>query len=131
MLVFAFYFTVNLFFTFIYILLGSANIQGMLYSSRIEKFWEVFFFSAQTLTTVGYGRLNPAGIETSTLAAIESLIGLMGFALATGLLYGRFSRPTAKIIYSVQGYKIGDGIAVDIGECRYIPCIAIAHIPEP
>ena len=99
-LVFAFYFTVNLFFTFIYILLGSANIQGMLYSSRIEKFWEVFFFSAQTLTTVGYGRLNPAGIETSTLAAIESLIGLMGFALATGLLYGRFSRPTAKIIYS-------------------------------
>ena len=99
-LVLSFYFCVNLLFTFIYIIVDANKIQGMLYSTRVEKFWEVFFFSAQTLTTVGYGRLNPIGISTSTVAAIESLLGLMGFALATGLLYGRFSRPTARLIYS-------------------------------
>lgn len=99
-LVLGFYFCVNLIFTFIYIIIDANKIQGMLYASRIEKFWEVFFFSAQTLTTVGYGRLNPTGIASSSIAAIESLFGLLGFALATGLLYGRFSRPTAKLFYS-------------------------------
>ncbi len=99
-IVLCFYFTVNLIFTAIYILLSPDKILGMLYTTKYEKFWEVFFFSAQTLTTVGYGRLNPSGISISTIAAVESLFGLLGFALATGLLYGRFSRPTAKIIYS-------------------------------
>jgi inward rectifier potassium channel len=72
----------------------------MIYQTAADKIWETFFFSAQTLTTVGYGRLNPSGLSASTLAACESFTGLMGFALATGLLYGRFSRPTAKLLYS-------------------------------
>jgi inward rectifier potassium channel len=72
----------------------------MIYKTEFEKFMEVFFFSAQSLTTVGYGRLNPTGIFNSTIAAIESFIGLLGFALATGLLYGRFSRPVANILFS-------------------------------
>jgi inward rectifier potassium channel len=65
-----------------------------------HDFLNSFFFSVQTFTTVGYGRLNPTGDIESFIAGIESLTGLMGFALATGLLYGRFSRPNAKIIYS-------------------------------
>ena len=63
---------------------------------------EAFFFSTQSLTTVGYGRLNPVGLVDSTIAAFESMTGLLGFALATGLLYGRFSRPVAKLLFSNQ-----------------------------
>jgi inward rectifier potassium channel len=94
------YVIVNFLFTAAYLFIGIDHIQGMIYQTPADKFWETFFFSAQTLTTVGYGRLNPSGMMASTLAACESFTGLMGFALATGLLYGRFSRPTAKILYS-------------------------------
>lgn len=102
LMVFVSYVIVNLLFTAGYILIGMEHIQGMIYQSWADKFWEAFFFSAQTLTTVGYGRLNPSGIPASTLAAFESLIGLMAFALATGLLYGKFSRPNARLIYSAN-----------------------------
>jgi inward rectifier potassium channel len=59
-----------------------------------------FFFSAQTMSTVGYGHISPKGMATNSVAALESMMGLLAFALATGLLYGRFSRPSAQIIYS-------------------------------
>ena len=65
-----------------------------------EKFGEAFFFSAQTFTTVGYGRINPTGFIASFVASMEALTGLMSFALVTGLLYGRFARPRAFIKYS-------------------------------
>lgn len=61
---------------------------------------ELFFFSAQTLTTVGYGYIYPKGALVSTIAAIESMTGLLVFALATGVLYGRFSKPRASIRYT-------------------------------
>ena len=99
-LVFFSYITVNFLFAFAYFLIDPDHIGGMIYSTPFEKFKEIFFFSAQTLTTVGYGRLNPIGSFNSSIAAIESLIGLLGFALATGLLYGRFSRPVARILFS-------------------------------
>ena len=54
---------------------------------------DAFFFSAQTLTTVGYGHIYPTSPLASAVAAVESMVGLLGFALACGLLYGRFSRP--------------------------------------
>ncbi|MBK8371869.1 MAG: hypothetical protein IPL20_10980 [Saprospiraceae bacterium] len=52
------------------------------------------------MTTLGYGRVAPVGIQASTIAAIESMLGLLAFALATGLLYGRFSSPRANIQFS-------------------------------
>jgi inward rectifier potassium channel len=61
---------------------------------------EGFFFSAQTITTLGYGRVAPLGLAANIVATIESLLGLLFFALATGLLYGRFSKPQSKIKYS-------------------------------
>lgn len=94
------YITVNLLFTLLYYLLGAENINGMVYTNNLEKFAEVFFFSAQSLTTVGYGRLNPVGVLQGSIATFESMIGLLSFAVATGLLYGRFSRPNAKLIFS-------------------------------
>jgi inward rectifier potassium channel len=62
----------------------------------------VFFFSAQTLSTVGYGSMSPHGLAANTLSALEAMLGLMGFALATGLLFGRVSRPSARIGFSEQ-----------------------------
>ena len=94
------YLAINIFFALIYYFVDVSHVSGMMYNSEFEKFMEVFFFSAQSLTTVGYGRLNPTGITNSSVAVIESFIGLLGFAMATGLLYGRFSRPVANILFS-------------------------------
>jgi inward rectifier potassium channel len=99
-LIVAFYVTLNFIFAGIYELVGVENLQGSDLSSPGNRFMDAFFFSSQTLTTVGYGRIAPVGIWASSVAAVESLIGLMLFALATGLLYGRFSRPVARIKYS-------------------------------
>ena len=94
------YIVMNLVFAGLYELIGVQNLAGVTGRTDIEKFEDAFFFSAQTLTTLGYGRINPTGNVASTIAAIESMVGLLGFALATGLLYGRFSRPRSRLAYS-------------------------------
>ena len=94
------FFLVNILFAFIYLQIGVEHLTGVDGRTTFEKFSEAFFFSTQTLTTLGYGRVAPIGIAASTIAAIESTMGLLSFALATGLLYGRFSKPSAKIKYS-------------------------------
>jgi inward rectifier potassium channel len=96
----SFYTLINIMFAFLYVVVGVEHLVGIIGNTFIDKFWEAFFFSAQTLTTVGYGRISPAGFITSMIAAIESMVGLMGFAIITGILYGKFSRPTARIIFS-------------------------------
>jgi inward rectifier potassium channel len=98
---FSCYFTANLIFASIYYFIGaeqlSINVSGL---TEFEKYMEVFFFSSQTLTTLGYGRVAPIGLNANVVAAIESMTGLVGFAWATGLTYGRFSKPQSKIRYS-------------------------------
>jgi inward rectifier potassium channel len=91
---------INLFFASIYLFIGLEHLGGMVATTKAEKFGEAYFFSAQTFTTVGYGRINPIGFWASFTAALEALVGLMSFALVTGLLYGRFARPKAFIKYS-------------------------------
>lgn len=95
-----FFVVINLVFAFIYLLIGIEHLNGLIAKTNGEKFGEAFFFSAQTFTTVGYGRVNPTGFLTSFVASMEALTGLMSFALATGLLYGRFARPRSFIRYS-------------------------------
>lgn len=90
----------NTFFATIYYLMGYQNFGGILGYDGPSRFMDLFFFSAQTLTTVGYGHVYPNATNVSTVAAIESMMGLMGFAMATGVLYGRFSRPTIALLYS-------------------------------
>ncbi len=94
------YLVINTLFAFAYIAVGVTHLNGAEGTTPAGQFWDAFFFSAQTISTVGYGRMSPSGMLTNTLAAFESMIGLLSFALATGLLYGRFSRPSAKIFYS-------------------------------
>ena len=94
------YFIVNLLFATIYSFIGVENLTGTTGLTSFEQFMEAFFFSAQTITTLGYGRIAPLGLPANIVAAIESLLGLLFFALATGLLYGRFSKPVSKIKYS-------------------------------
>ena len=91
---------VNLIFAGCYYFAGIEGLRGIEGTTETDKFLEAFFFSTQTISTVGFGRLSPGSHSISILASIESLIGLLGFALATGLLYGRFSLPKANIIFS-------------------------------
>lgn len=100
LVVFLIYFVVNCFFSSLYMLIGVEHLQGIRGTSLIEQFWGAFFFSAQTLTTVGYGHVAPVGLVASALSSVESLVGVLGFAIASGLVYSRFSRPIPKILFS-------------------------------
>jgi inward rectifier potassium channel len=94
------YVVINALFGAIYFAIGTQYMAGVDGHTPIEQYFESVFFSTQTFTTVGYGRVAPVGYATNVVAAIESLSGLLSFAFATGLLYGRFSRPVARIIFS-------------------------------
>lgn len=94
------YIIINIFFASLYMLAGVRHLGGITDTKPFEEFLDAFFFSGQTITTVGYGVIHPEGFITSMISLVESMTGLLGFALATGLLYGRFSRPNAKILYS-------------------------------
>ena len=95
-----FYFGVNLLFTGLYILAGPGQLQGIIGNTPWAIFKELYFFSTETFTTVGYGRVNPIGGKANLIASIEALSGFLSFAIATGLIYGRFSKPKAYLIFS-------------------------------
>ncbi|MEO8761303.1 MAG: ion channel, partial [Bacteroidia bacterium] len=94
------YFIANLLFASLYYWAGPEHFGNLMGVDEPHKFMELFFFSAQTLTTVGYGFIYPKSTIVSAIAAIESMTGLLSFALATGILYGKFSRPQTHIRYS-------------------------------
>ncbi len=96
------YVLINFLFATIYYGVGAEHFGGLEYdtNSEFQKYMGLFFFSAQTITTLGYGHIYPIGNMASIAAAAESLLGLLSFAVATGVLYGRFSRPNAHILYS-------------------------------
>jgi inward rectifier potassium channel len=94
------YVLINLVFAGVYYLIGPQYFGGIETGSGLQEFMSLFFFSAQTITTLGYGHIYPIGNAASTAAAVESLLGLLSFAIATGIIFGRFSRPRADILYS-------------------------------
>ena len=94
------YFAVNLCFALLYFLCGPHALDGWHTGLPFERFEDAFFFSVQTLATIGYGRMTPNGLLVNLLVTLEALVGLMGFALAAGLLFARFSRPTARLVFS-------------------------------
>mgnify|MGYP000380301864 CR=1 FL=1 len=89
----------NIVFGFVYMGIGIEEITPSR-GNFIDDFLNGFFFSAQTLTTVGYGGIAPHGITSNVIASFEAMLGLLSFSFITGLLYGRFSKPKAAIRFS-------------------------------
>ncbi len=120
--VFCTYLIMNIAFSLIYWSIGIEHLGGMIAETAFEKYMETFFFSCQTFSTVGYGRINPQGYFTSAVAALESLVGLTSFAIVTGLIYGRFARPNVKLLTSknaiIAPYKDGTALMFRIVNAR-------------
>lgn len=109
-----FYFLAGIVFTVLYLLAGTDELNGMLATTEWGKVKETFFFSTQSFTTVGFGRVNPFGDGANIISSVETMSGFLFFALVTGLLYGRFTRPRAYIAFSDKAlfspYREGIGL---------------------
>ena len=96
-----FFMVLNMVFAGAYLALGLDDLPGV---AAPHGWWQDFlsalFFSIQTFTSVGYGHVYPGSNGSGFISSVEALVGVLTFALATGLLYGRFSRPTARILFS-------------------------------
>jgi inward rectifier potassium channel len=91
------YMAINALFALGYLALGPGALQG---SFDGPLFWRAFFFSIHTFATVGYGNIVPASFFANVLVAVQTLFGLLSLAVATGLVFARFSRPNARVLYS-------------------------------
>jgi inward rectifier potassium channel len=99
--VLAAYIVVNALFAVVYYALGPDAIQANFeFHTPLDRFLAGFYFSSHTLTTVGFGSLSPKGAAANLVAALEALVGLLAFAVATGVFFGRVSRPSARIGFS-------------------------------
>lgn len=96
------YLSVNTLFAFGYILCGVNALQGEPVNTASAVFLRAFFFSVQTFATIGYGHVIAIGTTSNILVTLEAFLNIVGVALSTGVVFARFSRPTAKIIYSRQ-----------------------------
>lgn len=108
------YLLVNTAFAVVYYALGPGQLQGMDAATDFGRFLNGFFFSSHTLSTVGYGNIAPKGLGGNIVASFEALVGVLGFAVATGLLFGRVSRPSARLGFSdhalVNPYQDGTSL---------------------
>ena len=90
------YLGTNLLFAFAYIACGDGSITN----ARPGSLLDVFFFSVQTMATIGYGRMTPVGSWPNAIVTFEAFFGIVYSALTTGLAFARFTRPTAGIRFS-------------------------------
>ena len=108
------YFAVNIVFAGAYLACGPDALLGPGATMLGGRFSQAFFFSIQTFATIGYGQIGPNGTAANIVVTIEALVGLMYQALATGLLFARFTRPTAAVLFSrravVAPYNDGQGL---------------------
>ena len=96
------YVVLNTFFALAYLALGPDALQASDGSFANQPFYRAFFFSVDTFATIGYGNITPVGVTANMLVTLEALLNIVGVALATGVIFARFSRPAARIIYSRQ-----------------------------
>lgn len=95
-LVIAFYLIINALFACAYLISGGVE------NVRAGSLTDAFFFSVETLATIGYGRMTPVSTAAHVLVTIESFCGIIGVALITGLMVTKFARPTARVLWSEQ-----------------------------
>jgi inward rectifier potassium channel len=116
------YVIANTVFALLYYGIGTDQLQGAQAVDASRRFLNAFFFSAHTLTTVGYGSIYPKGLGAEILSSIEALVGVLGFAVATGLLFGRISKPSARIGFSrnilVTPYQDGTSLQFRVVNLR-------------
>jgi inward rectifier potassium channel len=116
------YLVCNLLFAVAYVLCGTSALLGPGSDMLGGEFSRAFFFSVQTFATIGYGQIGPNGFGPNAIVTAEALVGLMFQALATGLLFARFSRPTASILFSrsalVAPYQDGTSLQFRIANRR-------------
>jgi inward rectifier potassium channel len=93
------YLVVNSIFAFLYVSCGPGTLKDTT-GTMTNDFAAAFFFSVQTLATIGYGGIVPATVAANVIVTIEALAGLLGFALVAGIVFARFARPTAQILFS-------------------------------
>src|SRR6202158_4095682 len=108
------YLVINLVFAAAYLACGPDALLGSGAQMLGGRFSRAFFFSIQTFATIGYGQIGPNGLAANMVVTVEALVGLMYQALATGLLFARFARPTASILFSrhsvIAPYSTGRGL---------------------
>jgi len=117
-----FFVVTNMVFGLAFFTCGPGQIAGSTATTLHGQYLEDFFFSVQTFATIGYGVMHPVGLAANVLVTLESLVGLLGFALATGILFARFSQPTAKILFSqhaiIAPYRGGTAFEFRIANAR-------------
>jgi inward rectifier potassium channel len=104
-LVVLFYLGINALFAVGYLTCGPGALTGSGIAgvgTVWSDFLRAFFFSVETFGTIGYGNIIPVGLAPNLLMTCESVVGLLSLALATGLVFARFARPTAQVLYSDQ-----------------------------
>jgi inward rectifier potassium channel len=94
------YVAINGLFAVGFLLCGPDALQSSAGYFSGQPFFRAFFFSVDTFATIGYGNIVPVGVIPNTLVTIEALLNIVGVALATGVIFARFSRPSARVIYS-------------------------------
>jgi len=82
--------------------LGYAALGDGIENARPGSFVDGFFFSVQTLATIGYGRMSPRTIPANLLVSAEALLGMVGLTVTTGVVFARFARPTARVLFSAR-----------------------------
>lgn len=114
LILFIIYLLINIFFSACYLLIGINQLSGIPSGNWFTQILHTFFFSCQTFTTVGYGNIHPIGITANIIASIEAFTGWLCFALAAGLMYGRFSQPKAYLKFTnhavIAPYKDGKAL---------------------
>jgi inward rectifier potassium channel len=118
-LVVATYVTINVLFASVFVLAGPDALTG---AAPGGEFWRAFFFSVETIGTIGYGNIAPLSVTAHALMTLEAVTGLLGIALITGILFARFSRPIPRIAFSdralIAPYKGGRALMLRIANER-------------
>src|SRR5436305_3077061 len=94
------YFLTNAIFALAYMACGPHAVAGITGTTAFGRFLDAFFFSVETLATIGYGNIVPASFAADVLVTAESLAGLLGFSVIAGIVFARFARPIARIVFS-------------------------------